>query len=160
MTLVCVCGWRRCGRRPGSGVKHASIYGAHTSWAVTPGFWNGPNWKIRRPTGIVVGVGLTAGTCYLLSKSGGGNAGGKGGELLLAASIGAGYGIWKIGSRLDRQMMKFLEKEERRKQEDLKTYRLVRFLPEWIGLSAAGGSELAALNDVPLQNGVLLTQHY
>lgn len=105
-------------------------------------------------TGVVVGTGLTAGALYLLSQSGG--AASSGSSALLGLTIGAGVAIWKYADEIDRRMTAFLRQQERRKQELLRSYRIVRFLPAWIGLGS--GQAAPSARQVALGNGVWL-QH-
>lgn len=111
-------------------------------------------WGIRT-AGVATGVAIGAGAIYLLAQ-GGGAGGGKAIELAGWLAIGAGVGIWKAGAELDHQMTRFINKKSQEREEDLRSYRLVRFLPEWIGLSADTDRSSAPGRVVALGNGVQL----
>lgn len=86
-----------------------------------------------RVIGIAVGAALLAGVFYLATQ-----AGGASGDVLTYLGVGAvgvGVGIYKHGSELDTHLSHKIKEDDERKQRDLRTYRMVRFLPTWIGVS-------------------------
>jgi len=120
-------------------------------------------WGIRL-TGVVVGVALVGGVVYLLAQSGA-SAGGEAISYLMAGAVAVGYGIWKNGRELDHQIESHLLAQDLRKQEDLRIYRMVRFLPTRVGLeisatNAAEGATIVRLKGSGVRTRVVLVNHY
>lgn len=93
-----------------------------------------------RLAAIVVGVAVVAGAIYIVSQiPGAGNGDALG--YVAAGGLGVAAGIWTFGGELDRQLERDVLRGDREKQEDLKIYRMVRFMPGWIGISLAPKAE-------------------
>lgn len=103
-----------------------------------------------RVTGAVVGTAIAAAGVYLITAGGGASASGSGDAvaLILGAGFYVGASIWHVGDDVDKKFKKSSEEIDRKGQEDIKTYRYVRFLPSWISLTdgivvTAMGKEVA-----------------
>jgi hypothetical protein len=107
-------------------------------------------WTVRA-AGVAIGGALAAGALYLISQGGGG---GQGAGELIAIPVAIGAGIWKLGSEMDREFTRYVKEDERRKQERLRTYRLVRFLPRFVALDSQ--KDGCCARQVTLRNGVNL----
>ncbi len=121
------------------------------------------SWGVRI-TGVVVGAVLVGGVIYLLAQSGGG-ASGEGVGYLLAGAVAAGYAIYVAGERLDHDIQKSMKKEEESKRQDLHIYRMVRFLPTWIGLGICAtnppeNATIVRLRGSSVRTRVALVNHY
>jgi len=82
--------------------------------------------------GVAIGAVLLAGVFYLAVETK------MSGELLSGMAVGAigvGGAVVKDGSRLDKHLSHQIKEDDERKQRDLRVYRMVRFMPTWIGLS-------------------------
>lgn len=111
-----------------------------------------------RMAGLAIGLVLFGGAMYLATQSSGG--GSQGMEYLAYAGIAAGAGIWRAGSNLDRELTREVKARDRQKQEDLRIYRMVRFMPNWIALDLAPPTTTVNTLTVPLGKSVFLTNHY
>lgn len=138
---------------------YAQLAGNETLSGAGWAFTKGATWGIRI-VGIAVGAGLTVGVFYVLAQSGSLASGG--GEALIGLTIGVGVGIFKIGQDLDRRMMRSWRKSEKEKSEGLRSYRLVRFMPAWVGLTETSDLTSASVKDhrLILKNGVSLIHHF
>lgn len=110
--------------------------------------------------GVAVGAALVAGLIYIAAKS---NLPGDGLAYGLTAAVGVGAGIWDSGVKLDTDFSSEIEKDDERRQRDLRTYRMVRFLPTWIGLEIgdkAGLGTAVRIKPVPAATETLLVNHF
>lgn len=76
----------------------------------------------------IVGVGL-----YAMAATGAKFDDG-GGDLLLAAGLGVGGAVWKGADDIDYSVGKGIRSESEERKKDLRIYRLVRFMPDFIEL--------------------------
>lgn len=91
---------------------------------------------VMKTTGVVLGTAVAVGGIYLIASSGAGSSGS--GEVL-AIPFAAGAWIiktfWNEGEYIDDQVNKSAKETLEKGQEDLKTFRYVRFLPSWISVT-------------------------
>lgn len=87
-----------------------------------------------RAVGVAVGAAIVGGVIYLAAQAGGNVGSGDGLGYLLSGGVAAGYGIWKVGEDLDHKYTQVIREDDRKKQESLRIYRMVRFMPTWIAL--------------------------
>lgn len=112
----------------------AQYLGNKTLTGAEYGLTKTTTWSLRA-LGVAVGAALLGGVLYLASQSQGTQSGEALGYMAVG-SVGIGYQMWKSASDLDREWTKNIEADDRRKQESLRIYRMVRFMPTWIALEA------------------------
>jgi hypothetical protein len=95
------------------------------------GFMAGSTLKI---TGIIVGTVIIAGAFYLVIQSGV-SGGGEFISYMGIAAMGMGKYFWDEGTKLANQFDESARALEQRGLNDLRTYRFVRFLPNWVTLA-------------------------
>jgi len=118
-------------------------------------------WSIKG-LAIAVGVAVTAAVLYVLAESHA-NVGGEGLGYLLAGGLGASAAIWKASDQLDDSLERSLRAEDHEKQEDLKIYRVARFLPGWVAVSFDdGGVAIARKVALPKHgvSSVVMVNHF
>lgn len=86
-----------------------------------------------RAAGIVLGAALLGAVIYVAAQS---NMPGDSIAYLGGGAIALGAGVYNEGAKLDKNLSQAIKEDDERKQRDLRTYRMVRFLPTWIGLTS------------------------
>lgn len=114
------------------------------------------SWGIRA-VGVAVGAAIVGAVIYLFSQSNS-QASGEALTYLLAGGVGAGYGIWKYGEEIDHKYTKMIEDDDRKKNESLRIYRMVRFMPTWIGLETQAAANVDYEIKVPIKSVLSPTQ--
>lgn len=84
--------------------------------------------------GVVLGLAIIGGGIYIISEVGL-SASEDVVVPIIAAGSGVAYGSYKYAQDFDNQIQKSIDQDRNERIEDLRTYRLVRFLPAWISLS-------------------------
>jgi hypothetical protein len=84
--------------------------------------------------GVAVGLAITGGLLYGLAAAGGSGVGGEAIAQIMALGLGISWGSYKGAVAWNKEMQNDLTKEEQSLLTDMRTYRLVRFLPHWISL--------------------------
>ncbi len=112
----------------------AQYLGNKTLTGAEYGFTKAGTWSLRA-VGVGVGAALLGGVLYLASQGGGQS--GEALSYMAVGSVGIGYKIWETGSDLDREYTRKIQEDDRKKQESLRIYRMVRFMPTWISLEAS-----------------------
>ncbi|MDG0817038.1 hypothetical protein [Bdellovibrio svalbardensis] len=84
--------------------------------------------------GLFVGTAIAGGGTYLLASSGASGIGDALG-LVWAAGFFVGKSMWDYGKSLSSDMSRSADESEKQSFENMKTYRFVRFLPNWISFS-------------------------
>ncbi|QDK39260.1 hypothetical protein [Bdellovibrio sp. NC01] len=85
-------------------------------------------------TGVILGTAIFAGGVYLLASAGVND--GQAIGYIIGAGFIVGAKMWKEGSRLASDTARRVDEEEEQKLENMRTYRFMRFLPNWIALEA------------------------
>lgn len=103
---------------------------------------------VVKTAGVVLGTTVAVGGLYLLASAGASSGNGEVFTLPLAAGAWIFSTLWKEGKSIDESVDKNVKETLVKGQEDLKTFRFVRFLPSWISLSdtiivTAQGKEVA-----------------
>ena len=84
--------------------------------------------------GLVLGGALIVGTIYVLAQTGA-SGGGEAGAYLLAPGFFVILAAAQESDHWETQYQKQVDEDEKKGMVGLRTYRLVRFLPEWVTLS-------------------------
>lgn len=113
-----------------------------------------------RIVGLAIGAAIVAGAVYLAVQSGAGAQSGEAFQFIAAAGLGIGGGIWAAGSDMDRDLTRDIKANDRKNQEDLRIYRMVRFMPTWIALDTDPAGQKPNTVTVPLGRGVELVNHF
>ena len=82
--------------------------------------------------GVVVGLAIVGATIYVLAQGGAGTGDGAG--QLLAIGFAVAWGSAKWAMDWNKELQAGLTKDEQAVLTDLRAYRLVRFMPQWISL--------------------------
>ncbi len=122
-------------------------------------------WGIRAGA-VVIGVVLVGGVLYFVIQSGAASASGSAVTYLIGGAAALAYGVWKFGGELDHKLEREVRENDLHKQEDLRIYRMVRFLPTWIGVETANvetppsHSTLVKLTIPASPTHLILLNHY
>lgn len=114
------------------------------------------SWTVRT-VGIAVGAAIVAAGVYLAIQT---KASGDALQLFGTAGLAAGGAIWAAGEDMDRGLTREIKAHDRQNQEDLRIYRMVRFMPTWIAIDL---KPAAAVENTVLLNfgrGVELVNHF
>jgi hypothetical protein len=87
-----------------------------------------------KAAGIALGVAIAAVGLYALSQAGADQDSGESAGYILLAGAGVAGGAWKEGSKMQKGFDDSIKQDDRRRNQDMRTYRLVRFMPEYISL--------------------------
>ncbi len=113
-------------------------------------------WTVRT-VGLVAGAAIIGAGVYLAIHA---NATGEILQLLVPAGLGVGGAIWAMGKDMDQQLTREIKAHDRQNQEDLRIYRMVRFMPTWIAIDNKPSAALPNTVTVPLGRGVELINHF
>lgn len=89
--------------------------------------------SLMRVTGVIIGAAIVAGG-IAIALNGGANSSDAAGHLV-GGGVAIGGSMWETGGDISNHFDKTSKQVRKNGEEDLKTFRFVRFMPSWISIS-------------------------